>query len=201
MGVVDELEQAVVPDDPVGSLGHEGSQEERGQLAVAVRSQQIVDVVQERGDHHLLVRAVAVGAGRALQGMFQPVDLVAADRTGQLAKVRQDSVRGVGSEIVLEAREQFVVLAGAVLHAGEADHGAARLRLASALVPAVRGMRVTLRFEEVRSGAPRRSVGPSEGHCQDRSGVRSVHRRPVTTDREDQPWVPRSAVSSRTATP
>ena len=128
MAVVDKLEQTVVAHDPVGALGHVGAQHQRRQLAVAMRGQQVVNVVQQRRHYHLLLRAVAVRPGRGLQRVLQPVDLVAAQRSGQRAELPQHPVRGAGGELVLEPCEQLVVLAGAVRHAGEAHRGGIRRR-------------------------------------------------------------------------
>ena len=128
MGVVDKLEQTVVTDDPVRALGHVGTQDEGGQLAVAVRGQRVVDVVQQRRNHQLLLRAVAVRPRRGLQRVLQPVDLVAGQRARQRAELSQHPVGGAGGELVLEPCEQLVILAGAVRHAGEAHRGGIRRR-------------------------------------------------------------------------
>ena len=77
--------------------------------------------------------------------MLQPVYLVAAHGTGQLTKVRQHPIGGADRELVLEALEQLVVLAGAVRHAGEAHRRAVLLIRAVHACERGRGRKVVSR--------------------------------------------------------
>ena len=75
--VVVALEHRVVLHQPVVGLGDVGPQHGRREFAMILRRQIVADVVEQGDDHRLLVGLVAEGAGRGLQGVLQPVDLVA----------------------------------------------------------------------------------------------------------------------------
>ena len=62
--VVVALEQAVLPDHPIGSFRDVGPEDGRRHLTVVVGGQQIADVVQQGSDDHFLVGSIAVGASR-----------------------------------------------------------------------------------------------------------------------------------------
>ena len=72
------LELAVVLDHEVVGLGHERLEDAGGDVGVAVRAERVADVVEQGAQHVLVVAAVALGAGRGLQAVLQPVDREAA---------------------------------------------------------------------------------------------------------------------------
>jgi len=126
MEVVVALEQAVVPDDPVGAFIHVGLEDLCGHGAVVLRGYRISDVVEQGGDHHLVGFTVPKCPGGALQGVPVAVDPVAEGRPPHRPECAHDLVGQVSCPVGCHLGEdQFVVLAGSIGHVHEADsfHG------------------------------------------------------------------------------
>lgn len=98
-----------------------GSKNSSGKLTVIVGRQLVADVVEEVGHDRLLVRAVAVGSGGTLETVLHSVDLEWERLVLEPPKQAQHSIDqalGVASLVLLD---ELIVLAGAVLHPGDAD--------------------------------------------------------------------------------
>ena len=80
VGVVIALEDTVLFDHPGDFLAHVGPQHARGVRRVVVRGKLIANVVEQRSDNPVDIGTVEACASRRLQRVFEPSDLVAAER-------------------------------------------------------------------------------------------------------------------------
>ena len=117
--VIEHLEDAVMLNDPGDLLPHIGADNGGGHLAVVIRSQIITKVMHQRGDDHLDIGTIRLGAGCRLQRMLEPVDPVAGKRVLKPFKRGQKTVRKLGDEAVFELAEKGVILGCSVVHATE----------------------------------------------------------------------------------
>ena len=72
------LEDTVMLDHPMRLLVNKGLQDRRRNVGMVVAAKRVADVVQQGGDDIALALALAVGSGRGLQAVLQPVDRKAA---------------------------------------------------------------------------------------------------------------------------
>lgn len=135
------LEHAVRVGDPVHLLRHERAEHRRADLRMVERAQRVADVVEQRHHHIGLVPPVAMGAGRGLEGMFEPVDREPAEIALEQLEVSQHAGGQLLREIAEMTADDVPVLLGAVDHRGELSavlmlgHGFSLLSSAGLLHP------------------------------------------------------------------
>jgi hypothetical protein len=88
---------------------------------VILRRDRVADVVQQSGDHHLFIGAVAMRTRRGLQRMLEAVDLVAHEVAGEQRQMRHQPVGQGGAEGAVMPLQELVFLACAVGHVDEVD--------------------------------------------------------------------------------
>src|SRR6267142_3430707 len=121
MGVVVRLEQPVLFDDPGHFRPHVRPKDAGGYLGMVVRRKFIADVVDERRRNKVIIGAVPERTRRSLQGMLETAHRISLKCVIQLAERAQNDIGKAERVFALGSVEEFVVLAGAVLHALEAD--------------------------------------------------------------------------------
>src|SRR5450631_1472326 len=121
VGVVVGLEQSVLFDDPGHFRPHIRPKDAGGYLGMVVRRKFIADVVDERCRDQFVIGAVAERTRRSLQRMLETAHRISLQRVIQLVERAQDGIGKAERVFTLGSVEEFVVLAGAVLHALEAD--------------------------------------------------------------------------------
>ena len=89
VAVVAELEQPVHEHGPRHLGPHVRPDDRRGELGVVVRRELVADVVDERGDDHVDVGAVALRPGGGLQRVPQPRHLVAGQAVVEACAARR----------------------------------------------------------------------------------------------------------------
>ncbi len=122
MAVVIGLKQPMLLDDP-GHLGaHVRPEDAGGDFGVIIGRQDVTDVVHQRRHDQLIVRAVEARPGGGLQRVIQTAHGISLEGMIEGLERAHDLAGEAPRELALRPVEQFVVLAGAVLHASEAHH-------------------------------------------------------------------------------
>ena len=92
-------------------------------LAVDFAAKRVADVMQQGGDDIALALARAMGSGRGLQAVLQPVDRKAAIITVEQSEVLQDTIRQACCEGHELRSDRLPVLGGRFLHRAEGGVG------------------------------------------------------------------------------
>src|ERR1700722_6174706 len=120
--VVAALEVLMERDHAVDLVAHVGLQDLSRDFGMVGYGDQLADVVQQRGDDDLLIRAIALGSGGGLEGVLHLIDRKAVADIAQSLDHREDLAGDTGLRLDRALNDLGPLLTGRDVHARKRCH-------------------------------------------------------------------------------